>query len=197
MNRNSFLFIVFLVAISILGAIIYLNRLNSLTSNFANDKLENVRSSALSQTHTKEPSASPMPLESSKCNCSWAISSGTNVEILVTSPSGQQTGYLQASNSYVNNIPDASYGPEFGIQDPSGQITPMPNINYFGMNNPENGVYKLQVIGISAENYQLDISFAWEPLNSKITAIDGTLSVNQIDKYTITFPDGNIQKEDF
>ena len=138
----------------------------------------------------------PQKSESKYCNCSWAITTGTNVEFLVFSPSGQQTGYLQASNSYVNNIPDSSYGIEQGIGDDTGQGPPLPDMNYFGMNNPENGVYEVQIISRQPGDYHLDVSIAWGPMNGKTISIDGTLVTNQVDKYAVTFPDGEIQKVD-
>src|SRR5439155_559564 len=144
------------------------------------------RSIKLTQPDTSiTPSTSPNiklnPSKSSPCDCSWAILSSTNVEFLVTNPSGQQEGYLQASNSYINNIPDASYGIEGGIGDTSREENTPPSRLYFGMNNPENGIYKLQIIGKKSGKYHLDVSFAWGPMNGKTTSIDGTLTTNQID----------------
>ncbi len=143
---------------------------------------------------TPTKTVSPTISESSFCNCSWAISSTTNVEFLVTNPSGKQTGYLQATKGYIQDIPDSSYGIEGGISDDTGQSTPSPSYLYFGQNIPENGNYVLQVIPKQVGNYHLEISFAWGPGNTKVSSFDGTLISNQIDKYTITIPDGSNQK---
>ena len=121
-------------------------------------------------------------LVSSTCNCSWAITSSTNVELLVTSPSGKKTGYLQTSNKYVNELPDASYGIE------------NPDVLYFGQNNPENGTYTLQVIGKQSGMYDLQISIAYGPMKGKSIPINGTMVSDQADEYTIRLPDGLVKK---
>lgn len=149
---------------------------------------------SLSPLPSAVPTASPKPPESSLCNCSFAISSSTNVEFLVTSPSGQQAGYLQASNSYVSNIPDASYGVEPGLSDDTGVEPPMPDEVVFGVSEAENGIYTLEVIGKEPGKYDLDVRIALGPGNGKVLSIKGELTKNQIDKYAITIPSGTIQK---
>ena len=136
----------------------------------------------------------PTSYASSVCTCSWAKSTDTNVELLVTSPSGQQEGYLLTSNSYINNIPEASYGIEQGIADPSKKELPLPDRLYFGVSDAENGIYELQVIGKQPGKYHLDVGFSWGPMNTKSVSVEGTLTTNQVDKYTVTLPDGVIQK---
>jgi hypothetical protein len=143
---------------------------------------------------TSTPSTPTLPAQSQLCNCSWTISSGTNVEFLVTSPSGKQTGYLQASNSYVSGIPDASYGIEEGIADDTGQNPSLPNILVFMTNSAENGTYTMQIIPKQLGKYHLEVAFVWGPGSSKVVPIEGTLVTNQTDKYTITFPSGTVQK---
>ncbi|MDP3998121.1 MAG: hypothetical protein Q8P89_00700 [bacterium] len=134
------------------------------------------------------------PSESPHSAMSWAISSGTNVEFLVTSPSGQQEGYLAVSNSYVRDLPDAYYGVEGGIVDMTGQGPPILDALQFGQNNPENGIYTLQIFGKQPGAYHLEVAFAWGPGDGKVDSIDGTLTTNQVDKYTVTIPSGAIQK---
>src|SRR3972149_7706563 len=152
MDRNSkgiaHLFVIIILALAVVGGIGYYENKNG-----------QIRLPPQQAQPFPPPTktASPTISEPSKfCNCSWAILSTTNVEFLVTSPSGQQTGYLQAGNSYVNNIPDASYGIEGGIADDTGQNPPSPSFNYFGQNNPQNGIYGLQVISKQSGKYHLD-----------------------------------------
>lgn len=148
---------------------------------------------ALTPSQKTNPTTSVNPIASA-CNCSWAITSSTSVEFLVISPSGQKTGFMQSTQSYVSEIPDASYGPESGIANDTGQGSPSAGFLYFGMNNAENGKYELEVIGKEGGKYHLDISFAWGSENGKQLPFDGTLDSGQVDKYTITFPEGIVQK---
>lgn len=138
----------------------------------------------------------PLPDPTAKrslCNCSLGISSGTNVEFLVTSSSGLQTGYLVASKSYLQNIPTSSYGVQHDISDDTGRNPPMPDITYFGLSEGENGIYTLQIIGRQPGKYHLDVGVVFGPGNST-TSADGTLTTNQVDNYTLTIPSGVIQK---
>jgi hypothetical protein len=124
----------------------------------------------------------------------WAISGPTNVEFLIVSPSVKQTGYVSAKESYISDIPDASYGIEGGIADATGQGSPTSTLTYFGMNDPANGVYDLQIIAKQSGSYHLEISFAWGPESTKRTSFDGTLNSGQVDKYKVTIPDGIVRK---
>jgi hypothetical protein len=126
------------------------------------------------------------------CGCTWAISGPTSVEFLVTSPSGQKTGYTQTTDTIIYEITYASYGIESGIADATGQGSPSPDFLYFGANNVENGTYELQVIGKQSGNYHLDITIAWDMENIKVNPVDGALEPAQVDKYTISFPDGTV-----
>ena len=141
-------------------------------------------------------STSPAPNtpESKNCDCSWAITGSTNVEFLITDPYGKQTGYLKDLKTYAREIPDSSYGIESGMADDLGQNPPQPDIQYFGMNNADNGVYKLEVIGRENGSYHIEIAIVWGPMNTKSILFDGDLDVNQVDSYQIMFPSGTIQK---
>jgi hypothetical protein len=188
------LLVVFLAAIGIFGLYLFQKQQNKVPGTVLN------KITALHNTVTpfyspsSIPNSSPIPTETSTCDCSWAISSGTNVEFLITSPSGQQEGYLQSSNSYIKDLPDAYYGVEPGIADETGQNPPQPDMLQFGQSNPQNGIYDIQVIGKHPGNYHLDILFAWGPSNTEKLSFEGILNLNQIDKYKVTFPDGTVEK---
>jgi hypothetical protein len=153
-----------------------------------------ITTARISQTTARSSSTSSVSPAISYCNCTWAVTGPTSVEFLITSPSGIQQGYLQATKTYVYDILDASYGIESGIGDATGQGSPTPAFLYFGMNNAQNGTYDLQVIAKTSGNYHLDISVAWNSENSKKLSVDGKLELGQIDKYTVSFPDGIVQK---
>jgi hypothetical protein len=189
--------IVLLMAISILGIFLYQKQSTGLSNNSWAEATHPYSSFTPSLPPSEILTASPKPSESSVCNCSWAISTNTNVDFLVTNPSGQQEGYLKSSNSYARNIPDAYYGIELGIGDEDSGGGPLqPDILQFGQKNPENGIYTLQVIGKTPGKYHIDMAFAWGSGNTKTTSIDGMLTTNQTDIYTVTIPNGTIQKID-
>jgi hypothetical protein len=127
-------------------------------------------------------------------NCSWAIVGSDNVELLVTDPSGRQEGFLQLSSNYVYDIPDASYGFQQGLKDDTGKNPPLPSSIYFGQNNAEDGIYTLQIISTQPGKYHTDIGIGCSSTNSKAVPIDGELTKNQSDNYTITFPSGSVKK---
>lgn len=133
-------------------------------------------------------------LKTTNCDCSFAISASTNIELLITSPSGKQTGYLATSDRYTNEIPDASYGIGNGIASDTGEGPGIPDRNYFGVNNPEIGDYALEVIGKQTGKYQLDIAIALAPGEGKQTSLGSTTSPNQTDKYKFTIPDLSVQR---
>lgn len=145
---------------------------------FQNRESQQSRTTQDTQSTTQlTPAISSKDIRSPVCDCSWSISGSLNVEFLVTNPSGKQTGYLQASNTYVNNIPDASYGPDAGFL-------------YFGQNKPENGVYTVKVFAKQPGDYSLDVGIVYGPMNSKVVPISGAFVTKQVDEYTIELPEG-------
>ncbi len=196
------LLIVLLATFSIFGIFLYEKQQNGVPSTISNRITTLNNSISPSQPPSVLPTGlSNKPIEpSSKSPSSidlWTIDSGTNVEFLVTSPSGQQEGYLQASNNYINTIPDAGYGVEKGIGDPDGEGAPLPDHRSFSVWNPKNGIYVLEIISKQPGKYNLSMTFSWgtgSDVKSKEVSIVGTLTKNQVDKYTITIPDGTIQK---
>lgn len=75
------------------------------------------------------------------------------IQVLVTDPSGNQTGYNPATETYMENIPGSTYDLEGGITNGIGNSTP--NTLYFHLDNPANGTYKVQIIGTGAGTYTL------------------------------------------
>lgn len=131
----------------------------------------------------------------SQCNCSFVVTSGTNIEFLVTSPTGKQTGYIKSNKYPLLDIPSSSYGIQHGISDDTGKNPPMPDINYFGISEAENGTYKLDVIPKQAGKYYLHMGLAFgPPLKGIEASAEGMLTENQFDKYMINIPDGTLKK---
>lgn len=143
------------------------------------------------------PTSIVNPASSSQsCKSSWAVSGSENVQFLVTDPNGVQTGFDRIKDLIVQNIPDSSYGLQPGIGDDTGKSTPMPSRRYFGMNDPINSVYILQIFAEQAANYDIDVATAFGPsyLKNENLPFSGTLTTNQIDKYKVSFSDGSILK---
>ncbi len=149
--------------------------------------------------------ASPTPESTSSQNNtqtfsaidSWTMSSTSNIDFLVTSPTGQQEGVLPTTKTSVNTLPNASYGVQIGIKDPTGKTPPLPDMLYFNLDSPANGTYTLQVIPVKPGNYHIDVAFSagiGATFKSKEVSIDGSLKTNQNDKYAVTLPSGTIQK---
>ncbi len=187
-------FVLIILALVVVGGVGYYAYKNGQINLIPRSGLSKFPPLTLSPTPSIKALPSHTPSETSLCDCSWAISSSTNIEFLVTSPSGEQTGYLQGTKTYVQNIPDSSYGIESGIADDTGQNLPLPDSLYFGLNNSENGIYLLEVTVKQSGKYHLDIGIAWGPMNSKSIPVDGALMANQVDKYELIFPEGAIQK---
>ena len=137
--------------------------------------------------------ASPTTSEATVDN--WTMTSPSNIEFLVTNSTGQQEGYLYSSKSYVSTLPNASYGLQEGITDMTGKNPPLPDKIYFSFSNPPNNVYSLEVIGIQQGKYHIDISFLSKSDTAAQDAfLEGELATNQINTYTITLPQGTIEK---
>ena len=142
---------------------------------------------------TSSPTTSSRP-NTRICDCSWGIAADTSVEFLVISPSGKQTGYLQTTNSYLQELPDSYYGIESGIGDDTGQGPPLHDVLMFGQNNPEEGLYKIQVVGKPGGKYKLDIGVAFGPERSFSVSGEGNLITNRVDEYTFSIPEGILKK---
>ncbi|HLO14169.1 MAG TPA: hypothetical protein VK206_05030, partial [Anaerolineales bacterium] len=59
------------------------------------------------------------------------------------------------------------------------------------------GIYILQIIDKQPRKYNLSLISSWGTgldVKSKEVSVEGTLTTNQVDKYTVALPDGNIQK---
>lgn len=146
------------------------------------------------------PLPSSRPQASSTSIKLWEMTSDSNIELLVTNSTKQQSGYLLANGRSILDIPNTQYELGGGITDPSGQNPPMPAKNLFYFENPPNGIYQLQIIGKQSGKYRVTFYFvSGNKPNANLKndvndVIEVTTSVNQIDSYSITLPEGKIQK---
>jgi hypothetical protein len=149
----------------------------------------------LSQSNLVEKTSTVSALSNKEtCDCAWAISGTSNLEFVVIDPDGRREGYIKDTNSYANELPDASYGPDTGASDDSGGGTKATALVMFNMNSPKNGTYILQIIGKEPGNYHVEISFTWGPNDSKLTKFDGLISEGQVNKYRINIPEGKAEE---
>ena len=90
------------------------------------------------------------------------------------------------------DIPDSSYGPEEGIVDPPNEYPPLPHVLYFGQNQLEDGIYKIEVIGTGAGSYTLDIAIANGPMDGSLRSISGVTEPGTIDTYFVSVVEGEL-----
>lgn len=133
-------------------------------------------------------------------NALWDISCGgcdKFLTFLVTDPNGNQTGYIPSTKSYIQNIPNTSYGVAGGIAPPDGSAPAMPNVIEFAtlMDGTKYGIYTIQVNGFVNGNYDLQIAIiASANDNRKSFDITGSVTQNSVDTYKINIPSGTYTK---
>lgn len=121
---------------------------------------------------------------------SWVLVAHSPVQLLITDPTGAQSGFNPATGSYLLNIPGSSYGVQKGLSDDSGVQPPLPDSLYFGQNALENGTYKIQVIGTGSGPYTLDFGVASGPGNTSLQTVTGTAVPGQTDTYIVSTSGG-------
>lgn len=120
-------------------------------------------------------------------NASWGLrGDSTAVQLLVTDPQGFQTGYMPSSGMIVQNILDSMYLVEQGIADLGGQNPPLPDTPYFEVDAPLDGIYTIQVIGISSAPYKVDLLSGNDNLSATGTSFTGVASLGSNDTYQIS-----------
>jgi hypothetical protein len=119
----------------------------------------------------------------------WAIIAHSPVQMLITDPLGVQTGYIASTGTILQNIPESSYGLETGIFDDTGENPPLPSFLYFGQNQLESGVYKVQVIGTGSGPYSLDFITASGPDDISSRTFASQTVAGQIDTYFVNVLD--------
>lgn len=117
---------------------------------------------------------------------SWVIVGRSPIEMLITDPTGAQTGFNPATGSSLLNIPDSSYGFQPGLSDDNGVNPSLPGGLYFGQTVLEEGTYKVQVTGTGSGVYHLDFAIAGDPNNPFPYTIAGMAAPGQTDTYFVS-----------
>lgn len=117
---------------------------------------------------------------------SWIVAAHSPVELLITDPDLVQTGFNPSDSTYPKYISNSTYGVQQGIIDDTGIEPPLPDIKYYGQNNPIPGTYKVQVIGTGMGLYSLDFGFAKGPGDTSLQTFPGIAAPGKIDTYLVT-----------
>jgi hypothetical protein len=114
---------------------------------------------------------------------SWAIVAHSPVAMLITDPSGRQTGWNPSTGSILTDIPDSQYGVIPGLADDSGSAPPAPDTLWFDQPNWSTGTYTIQVIGTGSGPYAIDFLFS---NGQPVVTFTGTAAPNVTDTYVVT-----------
>jgi hypothetical protein len=116
----------------------------------------------------------------------WVIVAHSPVQLLVTDPTGAQTGYDPASGTVRLDIPGSTYAIQPGLADDTGAALPLPDVGYFGQSDRSDGTYAVEAIGTGVGPYTLDFVFDGPSVGSVTETVTGTAAPNVIDTYTVT-----------
>ena len=121
---------------------------------------------------------------------SWTIVAHSPVELLITDPTGAQTGFNPVTGTYIQDIPESTYGLQQGLLDDTGVLPPPPDVLYFGQNNLSMGKYTVQVIGTGSGPYSLDFGLASGPDDTSLRTVTGVAVPGQTDTYIVIVAEG-------
>lgn len=110
------------------------------------------------------------------------------VEMLVTDPSGNRTGYNPTNGQSYNEIPGSSYSSETiaDDDDPTG-TNQLPVTKVMDVPAPANGNYTLQVFGTGAGTYTLDFVGYDGNGNANTQGLAGSASVSSLAQYKVSY----------
>lgn len=108
------------------------------------------------------------------------------IQLLITDPSGNKTGYDPTTDTYLQEIPDSSYAIEGGLADPTGQSS-TPLVPFFHANSPNVGEYKIEVISTRTGSYSLNVKSFVGTHSPTLQTITGTATPGAIQNYIATY----------
>lgn len=117
---------------------------------------------------------------------SWVIVAHSPVQLLITDPTGAQTGFDPTTGGYLLDVVGSAYGIEEGLADDTQASSPLPDATYFGQNDVLAGTYTIQVIGTGSGTYALDFAFASDPDDTTLQTIIGTAVPGSTDTYLVS-----------
>ncbi len=113
------------------------------------------------------------------------LSVGTNAELLVTSPSGAQTGYNVAGGDAIDQIPDAAYFVDSHV-DPEGDVFVNSQIHTCDLASTVTGSYIVNVYGVNSGGYTLQINREQSDGTTTACYINGIATPGSIDSYLLS-----------
>ncbi len=109
------------------------------------------------------------------------------VQLFITDPFGNTTGFDESTQEIMENIPDSSYGIEGGIAPVDGSEPAMEETKYFQQIDPTEGEYEVQLIGTGNGEYSLDFSKTDEEGNVSTEVVNGFAQTGVTEVYQIEY----------
>jgi hypothetical protein len=116
-----------------------------------------------------------------------SIGAHSPIQILITDPDGNQTGYDKTSKAISENIPNSTYGIEPGIAPVDGSSAPAGETKYFQQIEPSDGEYTIELIGTGQGSYTVDVSKTDEQGKASTQVIKGIAQTGVTESYHITY----------
>jgi hypothetical protein len=117
-----------------------------------------------------------------------AVFAHSPVELLMTDPNGNETGFVPTTGALVSQIPGSSYGPEFIIDDSSAtDATTTPEVKILEVLTALPGAYTLQSVGTGAGNFTLDFVFYDTNGNPTVKSVNGNTVPGVINRYLVQY----------
>jgi hypothetical protein len=114
------------------------------------------------------------------------IHAGSPVELLVTAPNGQETGFSPSAGAVVEQIPASDYYTE-SIGDDSGGTADTPPVKKIEIGTPAAGQYTLQVIGTGSGSFTLWFA-GWDDNGTPSTqTVTGNTALGQSTGYEVGY----------
>ena len=109
------------------------------------------------------------------------------IELRVFSPDGHRTGYDPATHVNIQEDKAVSYYEQSGWWDPTGTVPPSDPQKFLSVQQPKEGVYRIEVIGTGAGPLTLTFSTAKGDLATPLQHVDGTITQGQSYKYEVLY----------
>ena len=115
------------------------------------------------------------------------IGAHSPVQLLITDPQGNQTGYVESTGGISENIPESFYGVEPGIAPVDGQSPASDETKYFQQINPSVGEYIVKIIGTGDGSYTLNFSKTDEQASVSTQIVKGYTKKGTTETYHIQY----------
>jgi hypothetical protein len=119
----------------------------------------------------------------------FAVTGHSPVQFLLTSPSGNETGYDQSNSTNFYQIPNSSYYQN--SNDYNGTGPAEPSVPTLEVQLPANGTYKLDVVGTGTGNYTVDFSVANKSGGSYLEQFKGSIASSSIQTFEFNYSDSS------